>query len=596
MGGSRSIAIAIATLFAGLLVGVALGRGWPVGGPTAESDPHAHSPSDADAASAAARAGGEVGDDWIASARRTTMAKIRAYILPLNNPDTVPAAEAGHMLPSDIVVGVVRGEHARAYPWWIVANYHVVNDTLPGDDPVVVTLCERCSGAAAFRPLVDELPDRPLIFQINGLGQGTFEIADVQTHTTWHPFTGRSVEGRLAGRKLERIPVALEHWQSWRERHPDTDVVFASDRLRLREHGAHGGTAGHPNRIMVIDEPKELNLVDDRLPPNEMVLALLGRDRSSGVAVPLRELRRKGLVQLDVDGVPVVAFALGEYRAGAFDRRLADEVLSFERESQAPFRMRDGGGRLWDERGRAVSGPGEGAQLEPADGYVTEWYEWVTYVPGSLIQSDSPAIRRPREAVPAEAEEALKRGLALLAGAQAEAAAESFRRAVQLDPQLVLAHHNLGNALTQMGYLEEATIAYRRALELQPDFAETHVTLARTLERMGSPQQAFEHYRRAIEIDPDYADPYVELGRMASEQGDPQGAVTLLERALEIEPVNGWAQLRLARALLELGDRARALEHYQQVLRIDPGHEESLARVAALSAPGGTQAARPAGD
>ena len=54
----------------------------------------------------------------------------RTYTLSLNNPDVVGAEAADHMRPEDLVVGVVVGRDSRAYPWWVMSQYHVVNDTV----------------------------------------------------------------------------------------------------------------------------------------------------------------------------------------------------------------------------------------------------------------------------------------------------------------------------------------------------------------------------------------------------------------------------------------------------------------------------------
>ena len=54
--------------------------------------------------------------------------EVRRFILPLNNPPVVDPAEAYHVRPDDIVLGVLVGESARAYPWYLLANYHAVND------------------------------------------------------------------------------------------------------------------------------------------------------------------------------------------------------------------------------------------------------------------------------------------------------------------------------------------------------------------------------------------------------------------------------------------------------------------------------------
>ena len=60
-----------------------------------------------------------------------------SYLKALNNPTFVNVQGASHMRDDDYVVGVVYGETARAYPYWIVDYYHGVNDMV-GDDPMIV--------------------------------------------------------------------------------------------------------------------------------------------------------------------------------------------------------------------------------------------------------------------------------------------------------------------------------------------------------------------------------------------------------------------------------------------------------------------------
>src|SRR5436190_22900150 len=66
-----------------------------------------------------------------------------------DQPAFAAATEAGHMRPDDYVIGVINGGEARAYPLWIIDNYHIVNDRF-GADRVVVASCERCQSGSAF--------------------------------------------------------------------------------------------------------------------------------------------------------------------------------------------------------------------------------------------------------------------------------------------------------------------------------------------------------------------------------------------------------------------------------------------------------------
>ena len=289
----------------------------------------------------------------------------RPWFLPLNNPPVVTAAEAAHMRDDDPVVGVVVGDHVRAYPWWILANYHVVNDTFVDSDepggylwssamtgtgepgypwfpttPVVVTLCEACSATSAFVPIPEGGATGPLAFTLAERATpsayralGTFTIADVETQSRWHPFTGYAHSGPLDGAHLRRIPAFVDHWGAWSRDHPTTTVALAGDEMRRRSHvvdlpGVLDPDAAHTSlREVRLRMPE---LVDDRLPQAELVLGAGDAATGTSVAVPLTVLReRSGLVQADLAGRPLSFTLTGDYRGlvheGGVDGPLAPD-------------------------------------------------------------------------------------------------------------------------------------------------------------------------------------------------------------------------------------------------------------------------------
>jgi hypothetical protein len=307
------------------------------------------------------------------------------------------------MRPDDAVVGVVVDGRPRAYPWWIIRHYHVINDTITIDHPgalseawtahvhhprethksvqpyvpLLITLCEACSGASVFVPVVAGRIEGPLVFsQCRGDGPGpgafsaigTYTICDLQTQSRWHPFSGRAASGPLAGARLERKPVFLERWNEWRAQHPDTVVLIGGTELRLRPHGS-GSDIGTPGEHPTYRREVERTGVEDRrLARHTMVLGVGDRERTDAVAVPLETLRAAGgLARLEV----------------------ASEPLVFERVGGEPFRMRDASGSLWNDRGEAFSGPNAGRSLEPAaDSYLVEWSDWIMEHPRTRVVTD----------------------------------------------------------------------------------------------------------------------------------------------------------------------------------------------------------------
>ena len=65
-------------------------------------------------------------------------------------------------------------------------------------------------------------------------------------------------------------------------------------------------------------------------------------------------------------------------------------------------------------------------------------------------------------------------------------AANSFRRAVALDPSLPEAHFNLGNVLADIGDAASAVESYRRAIEIAPRFFAAHFNLGDALTGFGN--------------------------------------------------------------------------------------------------------------
>ena len=307
---------------------------------------------------------------------------------PLEEPPVRPVSSAPHMLDDDIVLGVSVGGQARAYPWWVAKNFHVVNDTVAGV-PVAVAFCEQCTGAAAFRRTVD---GRRLSFEVAGVYNGTIILRDRQTRTLWAPFSGRALEGKLAGRTLERLPLSFTRWDAWSARHPGGEVVWAPQVLRQ----GHGSWY-EPGKWGIVSEMGEtLQAWDPRLPENTLVYGVEGAGRAR--AYPVAALRAQGGVVSDhVGGRPLVVVARGPLDVAAFERTAGGRTLTFRASTGLQAVMNDEEtGSDWSGDGEALDGPLRGARLTPLDGYLVEWHVWSAYHPGAdLYGTDAPSSPAP---------------------------------------------------------------------------------------------------------------------------------------------------------------------------------------------------------
>ena len=77
-----------------------------------------------------------------------------------------------------------------------------------------------------------------------------------------------------------------------------------------------------------------------------------------------------------------------------------------------------------------------------------------------------------------------------------------YERAIALDPDVFEAHFNLGNIFHDLARYSDARTCYRDALHLNPTYADAHFYLAVTLEKNGQSQEARLHWRAYQELAP----------------------------------------------------------------------------------------------
>lgn len=145
-------------------------------------------------------------------------------------------------------------------------------------------------------------------------------------------------------------------------------------------------------------------------------------------------------------------------------------------------------------------------------------------------------------------------GVALHQGGKVEAAAESYRRALRIDPRHALAYNNLGVALADRGDAQAAREALLRATELDPTLVLARVNLARWAVLHGEAYEALTLLREVVAFHPREADAWHVLGVVLRQVGRPEDAREALVQAIEHRPTHAEARYVLAEVLASLGD------------------------------------------
>jgi tetratricopeptide (TPR) repeat protein len=89
----------------------------------------------------------------------------------------------------------------------------------------------------------------------------------------------------------------------------------------------------------------------------------------------------------------------------------------------------------------------------------------------------------------------------LTKGALDQAAAH-LSQALNLDPNYVDAHYNMGQLMLRLKKFDEAISHLSRAVALEPNDAQAHYKLAMALAQHQQPGQAIVHYTKAVSLEP----------------------------------------------------------------------------------------------
>jgi hypothetical protein len=161
-------------------------------------------------------------DDPVLASRLQWGGVGRGGIPELNEPETLPVADAGHMTPDEIVFGAVVDGQARAYPLRILGHHELANDTL-GGVPVMLVYCSLCRSAILFDR---RMGGATLTFETSGLLLESNKVmVDAETDTLWEQLTGAAIAGPHEGERLALLPSVVMAWADWVATYPDGEVL-----------------------------------------------------------------------------------------------------------------------------------------------------------------------------------------------------------------------------------------------------------------------------------------------------------------------------------------------------------------------------------
>ena len=297
----------------------------------------------------------------------------------LTNPELIEAGQADYLDRRELIVGIVVGGEARAYPHEILDWHEIINDQF-GEDLVAVTYCPLTGTGIGWER---EYDGRMTEFGVSGLLYNTNLMPyDRTTNSTWSQQGLLCVNGDLVGEEARTIQVIETEWSTWKRFFPNTRVVSRNTGYS-RSYGLYpyGNYKSTTELIFPVSE------WDDRLHPKERVHAILVSGKVK--AYRFESFKNRGIIIDEIDGRKVLL--IGSDKQNFIVSYFIDEIdgqeLQFLFSSDVgpgPYfstsvALNDQLGNAWDILGHAVAGPNKGHQLEPTRSFMGYWFSFAPF-------------------------------------------------------------------------------------------------------------------------------------------------------------------------------------------------------------------------
>ena len=203
---------------------------------------------------------------------------------------------------------------------------------------------------------------------------------------------------------------------------------------------------------------------------------------------------------------------------------------------------------------------------------VRKWIERI-FSPARQSEKSSPTLQH--NAVRSSLTEK-DQGDAFMRGGDFTAAADCYRRALELNPNNAKAHNNLGFVQKELGQLTDAERCFTFALSIDPTIADAHYGLGVVCQSAGQFEAALKHFFQALELASDFESAYLDACLLLILQGRTVEATQLMQNGIRQNPTYANLHFYLANIYNELEQLDLAIASFRQALSIQPDHAQAL--------------------
>lgn len=151
-----------------------------------------------------------------------------------------------------------------------------------------------------------------------------------------------------------------------------------------------------------------------------------------------------------------------------------------------------------------------------------------------------------------------------------KAAAESFRKGIEMAPKEASLHHKLGTAIALQGNGRGAVEEFERAIALDPSFSKAQYSLGVVLASDGQPAPAIQHFQAALKSQPGYVEARLQLAHTLRRTGQPEASLTHYAQIMKEDARVPEARFGYAAALIRLRRFDEARNYLAEAITLYP--------------------------
>ncbi len=230
------------------------------------------------------------------------------------------------------------------------------------------------------------------------------------------------------------------------------------------------------------------------------------------------------------------------------------------------------------ERASAIRGTkkASGAFRDPPDPWLDDLMD-VCYDPyrlaltaGFIARNGDPAkaaqlLERALELAPEDVSSHFQLGTLSVAQGNFPVAIEHLKRCTQLAPDFSDGWAQLSALQLQLGENSAAERTLAAGLAKCPTSPGLHLQRARNLKKIGANDEAMAEYRESIRLRPNEAEAYLDLAPLYFSLNEIDEGVRLLHQALEVEPANPQVLSILTYHAIMVGDETAVLQWFAKI-------------------------------